>query len=237
MTVARPPVRRKVGVLVAVAFALGLICAMSVRAEQPVGRSKHGRPEVVDDRNHHGHYYPQRGAWVHTLPFGYGPYFYRDRPYYFNGGVWYRSGQRGFVVVDAAIGLNIPTLPPFYTTVLIAGSPYYYADQTYYQRVPGANGYAIVAPPSGALDPSPAPVTGSIAAPAQDGFYLYPKNGQSPEQQAADRFECHARSGSQTSFDPTQPGGGVSAAEYGPKSTQYTRAMTACLDARGYSVK
>ena len=57
------------------------------------------------------------------------------------------------------------------------------------------------------------------------------------EQQAADQYECHNWSKSQTGFDPTQPGGGVAQNDTGARRDQYQRAMTACLEARGYSVK
>jgi hypothetical protein len=64
---------------------------------------------------------------------------------------------------------------------------------------------------------------------------IYPKNGQSKEQQAADQFECHNWAKGQTGFDPTQPGGGA-----GPNADaargNYDRAMSACLQGRGYQV-
>ncbi len=41
----------------------------------------------------------------------------------------------------------------------------------------------------------------------------------------------------QTGFDPTQPGGGVAPDQNGARRQQYQRAMTACLEARGYSVQ
>jgi hypothetical protein len=222
---------------ISILFALGLIAATRAHAEPNDRKPEPRRGEVIDDRYHHGHYYPRRGTRVHALPHGYRPYYFRGRPYYFHGGVWYAPGPRGFVVVGAPIGLNLSALPPYYTTVWFNGTPYYYADDTYYQWAPRTNDYAIVVPPVGATSPEPVPPTTSLAAPARDGFYLYPKNGQTPEQQAADRFECHTWSKDQTGFDPTQQGGGVSPTENGSKSTQYTRAMTACLEARGYSVK
>ena len=56
-------------------------------------------------------------------------------------------------------------------------------------------------------------------------------------QQSADRFECHSWARSQTGFDPTQPGGAVPGNQTGASRDQYQRAITACLEARGYSVK
>lgn len=72
-------------------------------------------------------------------------------------------------------------------------------------------------------------------APAE-GLYIYAKNGQSPKQQATDRYECHSWASEQTGFDSTRPGGGVANSEYASRRDAYQRAMTACLDARGYSV-
>ncbi|MGB6308366.1 MAG: outer membrane beta-barrel protein [Steroidobacteraceae bacterium] len=92
--------------------------------------------------------------------------------------------------------------------------------------------------------PSPAPTQGS-AAPAQGapavaaagGFYIYPRNGQSEQQQSTDRYACHTWAHQQTGFDPTVSGGGVAPNEEAAKRSEYGRAMTACLDARGYSVR
>jgi hypothetical protein len=36
-------------------------------------------------------------------------------------------------------------------------------------------------------------------------LFIYPDQGQSPEQQARDRQECHVWAVQQTNFDPTQP--------------------------------
>lgn len=42
-------------------------------------------------------------------------------------------------------------------------------------------------------------------AEAQDSLYIYPKNGQSDEQQKKDRYECHMWAVKQTGYDPTMP--------------------------------
>jgi hypothetical protein len=68
-------------------------------------------------------------------------------------------------------------------------------------------------------------------------MFIYPKNGQSEEQQSTDKFECHQWSKQQSGFDPTQSGGGVSPDQNGNAHNAYNRAMTACLEGRGYSVK
>lgn len=190
-----------------------------------------GRLEVLDDRYHHGHYYVPRGTVVHELPAGYRPYWFHGSHFYLVGGVWYAPGPQGFVVTRPPAGLVVTVLPSFSTTVWIAGVPYYYANDVYYRWAPEQNGYVVVDPPAGADQPGPAPTA------AGEDFYLYPKNGQSPEQQSADRYECHSWSRNQTGFDPTQLNGGVPPEQTSARREQYRRAMTACLEARGYSVK
>lgn len=191
------------------------------------------RGQVLDNRYNHGHFYPPRGAVVRNLPPGYRPYFYGGSRFYFDAGIWYAPGPYGFVVTRPPIGLPVAVLPPFYTTVWFGGVPYYYADEVYYQWRPDLNEYAIAAPPPDADQPSQPP-----SQQAADDFYIYPRSGQTPEQQSADRYECHSWAKTQTGFDPTQPVGGVSPGA-SPNATrdQYRRAITACLEARGYSVR
>jgi hypothetical protein len=59
----------------------------------------------------------------------------------------------------------------------------------------------------------------------------------STEQQSRDRYECHRWAVSQTGFDPTQSQGGVSESQVGTKRSDYMRAITACLEGRGYTVR
>lgn len=190
-----------------------------------------GHREVLDDRYHHGHFYPQRGAIVRVLPAGYRPYWFHGVRYYFVGGIWYAPAPGGFVVVQPPAGVVVSVLPPYYTTVWLGGMPYYYADDIYYRWDPIVNGYEVVEPPPDADRPGTAP-----SAPTEN-FYIYPKSGQSPQQQAADRYECHSWATQQTGFDPTQAGGSVPPPERNAKRAQYRRAMAACLEGRGYSVE
>src|SRR5689334_1312604 len=202
------------------------------------GRNE-GRPGYVyDQRYGHNHYYPPSGYAVRALPRGYVTVNYRGGPYYYNGGVWYRHGGAGFVVVRPAFGLFVPVLPAFYTTLWWGGVPYYYADDVYYRYRPG-RGYEVVEAPGG--EPSTTQPAGANAAPgpssAPTDLFIYPKNGQSEEQQSKDRYECHSWATSQSGFDPTQPLGGVDQSQAASKRADYQRAQTACLEARGYSVK
>ena len=71
---------------------------------------------------------------------------------------------------------------------------------------------------------------------------VYPKNGQSQDQQGKDKFECHRWAAEQSGFDPSlgspAAGGGGTAMTSNPgKRSDYFRAQAACLEGRGYSVK
>jgi hypothetical protein len=182
---------------------------------------------VLDSRYNHGRYYPPVGTVRPSLPAEYRPYYRGGRPYYFNGGIWYAPQASGFVVVRPPVGLVINVLPPYYSTVWFGGVPYYYADNVYYAAQPGQDGYAVVDPPDNSDAPSAPP------DPPQADLIVYPKNGQSKEQQAADQYECHNWAKGQTGFDPTQVGDPGSSAV---NRSNYSRAMSACLQARGYQV-
>jgi hypothetical protein len=188
----------------------------------------------MDGRYAHNRYYPDRGSYIRGLPGR--PYVF-DRPggrFYYSGGVWYRPYGASFVVVGAPIGLFVPVLPPFYTTLWVGGVPYYYANDTYYMWSQANNGYEVVDPPNdqGASPDAPQP-----PPPQGDNLFIYPQQGQSAEQQASDQYECHKWSSSQTGFDPTQAGGGVPADQLGARRADYQRAMIACLQGRGYSAR
>jgi len=194
-----------------------------------------GRGQVLDGRYNHGHYYPAFGASVRVLPEGYRPVYFHGSPYYFSAGVWYGPGPGGFVVVRPPIGVTIAVLPPYYSTVWFGGVPYYYADNVYYTWDPTQNGYAVAAPPEGADQPAAAPAD-AAPAPAQQDLIVYPKNGQSADQQAADKYECYNWARGQSGFDPTQPDGGVAGGNPDQARSNYYRADSACLSGRGYQV-
>jgi hypothetical protein len=189
-----------------------------------------GRGQVLDSRYNHGRYYPPMGTIRPSLPEGYRPYYRGGNRYYFSGGSWYAPRGPGFVVIAPPPGLVISVLPPYYSTVWFGGVPYYYADNVYYTQQPDQSGYAVVDPPDNADAPSSPPQDGP-----QDDLMIYPKNGQTKEQQAADQFECHNWAKGQTGFDPTQPGGGTSGNADAARNN-YNRAMSACLQGRGYQV-
>jgi hypothetical protein len=92
----------------------------------------------------------------------------------------------------------------------------------------------LLAAPLSALGQTSAPAS---AASFADGLSITPQNGQTAPQQVTDRTACEAWSKGQTGFDITQPTGGVFSGDYTARREQFNRAMTACLEARGYAVR
>lgn len=147
---------------------------------------------------------------------------------YYHGYYWprahYRQGYVRFVTV----------LPAYYSTFWFAGVPYYYWNDIYYTWSPSEYGYVATDPPPVVDDDSSDSGSAQPESSDSSSLYIYPRNGQSEEQTATDRYECHQWAAGQTGFDPTR-GADQSAGSTGPDD--YRRAMIACLDARGYSAR
>lgn len=175
----------------------------------------------------------------HSPGFGHRPsprFWYGNRPFFgWNGGYWrgvywprayYRPGFVGFVTL----------LPPVYSTFWYGGVSYYYANDLYYTWNPDRYGYVVSNPPPVADDTSgtysTAPDADDQGSSGSGDLYVYPRNGQSEEQTAQDRYECHQWAVNQTGFDPTL---GQEQASSAGTSEDYHRAIIACLDGRGYS--
>jgi hypothetical protein len=114
------------------------------------------------------------------------------------------------------------------TAVLAA--PYYYAP--YYSPYYASPTVVIQEQPPVYFQPAP-----SVTPPSTERIFVYPRQGQSEELQAKDRYECHSWAVSQTHYDPTQPASGMPAAQLNQMRADYQRAMGACLDGRGYTMK
>ncbi|MEJ1963117.1 MAG: DUF6515 family protein [Gammaproteobacteria bacterium] len=218
--------------MLALVFAAALAASIPAHAQNREGRGFGGGAQMhLDNRFSHNQYYHDRGYSVPGVPRGAYEIHHGGGSYLYHGGEWY--GRRGgvSVVIGAPIGAFVPVLPPYYSTVWWGGVPYYYADDAYYTWDAGESQYQVVDPPTGIES------GGTTAAPQTDTVFIYPKNGQSEEQQATDRYECHRFAVRQSGYDPTVSGGGVQADEATNKRSDYMRAQAACLDARGYSVK
>ena len=128
-------------------------------------------------------------------------------------------------MVSAPIGAYVQTLPLGYIAFTIGLSTFYFVNDTYFIWDGNRQGYYVVEKPEGAEQAIDNATTGRM--------YIYPKHEQNEEQQSKDRYECHRWAVSETDIDPT-----LDEEEPDPKSRgNYFRAMTACLEGRGYSVK
>jgi len=192
----------------------------------PIARPPAGY--VLDKRHSHNQYYPPQGQTIKKLPSGHRDVEYRGSHYHYYRGVWYRPSNGVYIVTRPPLGLTIRFLPPFYTVIWVGAIPYYYAAGVYYAWYPEFGYYRVVEAPRDSEIRDQGPM---------DDIYFYPRNGQSAEQQAQDRYECHRWAMDQTRFDPTAPGGNVPVSQYNGKRSDYRRAMKACLEARSYSVQ
>lgn len=286
--------------------------------EQPEPYHKHH-----DTRHGHDHSYPDRGAIVRDLPRGTIGVNYADVSYRYHDGIWLEPRGPVFIVVAPPIGVVVPTLPTFSTTLAHGGETYLYANDTYYRPRPDLGGYEVVNEPAEALSPTgpdapvggqlpgaapatpaaasklatpsatiatgiPIPVPGSAATPSVSAqpatvstvaqaaafpqppsagatttsiaaapvpvtlptapasaspsappnvpkVFLYPKNGQTSDQQARDRDECYRFAVAQSGFDPTRSTGAASTSPGNELQSDYERAQSACFDALGYA--
>jgi len=131
---------------------------------------------------------------------------------------WY-GGYYPYIWSGPGPGMYFASFPYYYSPY--GYGPYYYTGYTYPTWGPAVS----QAPPTSAIKQS--------FGQAPSELMVYPKNGQSTYQQAKDRYECYRWAVSQLGYDPTTAG-----SESAPRDlTDYNRAQTACLTARGYSVK
>jgi len=212
-----------------------LVCAPALGQDR--GHFGQGNPRGGDAHMHmdgrfsNNHYYHDHGYQVHGRPPGGYEIHHGGNAYWYDRNHWYRRNGGLSIVIGAPIGAFVPLLPSYYSTVWWGGVPYYYSNDTYYTWNGQQDEYEVVDPPPG-IDSA-----GATEAPASDQIFVYPRNGQSADQQARDRYECHRSAVDQTGYDPTMSGGGVPTELQAGKRSDYLRAQASCLDARGYSVR
>jgi hypothetical protein len=192
-----------------------LILTLSILLINPFYSEAQGGHGAGHSGGHGAGHSGGHGGYYGGGPGGYHGGWYGGYPGWYYGGWWFPWA------------VTIAVLPPYYQTIWLGGYPYYYADRTYYAPTT-TGGYMVVSPPQGENNqPS------SKNQPSMQ-LFIYPRNGQSEKQQANDRYKCHRWAVGQTNYDPTQPPGGSPSVQ---KGSDYNRAMTACLDARGYTAK
>ena len=173
----------------------------------------------------HRHYIPH-GYRLRHLPHGYVRILIGGFPYFYFSGVFYRHYHDGYIVVGAPIGAVVYDLPIGFIAFTLGAFTYYYVNDTYYLWDDDEEAYVVVRKPDGADD--------AIAAATDERLYVYPNLGQSQEQQSRDRYECHRWAVHETGVDPSLWD------EYeitAVDRNNYKRAISACLEGRGYTVK
>jgi hypothetical protein len=190
------------------------------------GHGYSGGAHTIASAQHFAPGYHGAVGGVHGA-YGYGGY---GRGGYSSGAYWRGGYWRGGFWPRAYYGLGfawfLPILPLAYATYWWDGIPYYYANDVYYTWSPAYEGYVATDPPpvaetaaSEGASPEGQGVTGVGAQ-----VFMYPKNGQSAEQQSTDRRECQDWAAHQAGTD-------------GSHGDDYRRAMLACVEGRGYSAK
>ncbi|HTQ35410.1 MAG TPA: DUF6515 family protein [Steroidobacteraceae bacterium] len=185
----------------------------------------HGNSRDYDDRNR-GNYRsgPRPPHVVDHLPSNRHDYVWRGNHYYFSGGHWYQPYGSTFISIDIPFGLFVTTLPGYYTSFWYGGTRYFYSDHTYFVYDPDEQGYLVTHSPYGDDDEE------YNDSSQGDDLYVYPAKGQSEQQQADDRYECHRWAADQSHYDP------LNDAYDANKNAAYRRAVIACLTGRGYTV-
>jgi hypothetical protein len=187
---------------------------------------------------YHGGYAGGHAAYARPGGYGgYGGWHGYSTGAYWGGGYWH-GGFWPRAYYGYGFSWFLPILPLAYATYWYGGIPYYYANDVYYTWNPSYEGYVATDPPPIA-DPNGAAAGGSAdgaapsatpaAAPVDAGgggaqIFMYPKNGQSPEQQAKDKAECQQWASQQ-------------AGQVAQNGSDYQRAMAACVEGRGYSAR
>lgn len=206
----------RIAVMSLLAVSAGLAGARERGPGPGPGPGMQGRM-VLDSRYHHDHYYPAPGFVSPSLPRGSVSIGFGADSYFFHGGVWYRPYGPRYRVILPPVGIIVPVLPASYVSLRIGGAPYYYANGVYYANVVG--GYRVVEAPADAAEAQPA----APPAPPRPDPIIYPRSGQSAAQTEADRQECNR-------WATTQPASMNDA-------SVFNRAVEACMDGRGYSMR
>jgi Family of unknown function (DUF6515) len=142
--------RRMGGPTVALIVTAMLAGAAGIASAQD-RRDDRDRPRAYEQRREARPRMPARGTVIRVLPREYTRVVVRGVPYLFWGGVFYRSGPTGYVVVAAPFGAVVGVLPAGYVAVRLGPARYFYYGGVFYQ--PYGPQYTVVTPPMGAEVP------------------------------------------------------------------------------------
>jgi hypothetical protein len=171
---------------------------------------------------------PPVGIIVPFLPPFYTRVWVGPYPYYYANDVYYVSSPQGYTVVEQPQGTIAMAPPP---GMLVP------PDNAVTELGPVDNGVQQMAPvptvgaasPTTTLPPTLATPPSTAAQAGGNRLFIYPRQGQNVDQQNRDRRECNSWAVSQSGRDPANSGGQM--------APDYQRALGACLDGRGYTMK
>jgi len=147
--------------------------------------------------------------------------------YSYYDGMFFRPLRPGYVVVSAPIGVHVRTLPRGYLSFAIGPRSYFYVNSTFFLWDDVSRDYVVVEEPVEAAKHLEAAQAGTDSP----SLFVYPNQGQDQALTQRDRYDCHLWAADQSGYDPT----------YSDQDTSlrndYRRAMTACLEGRGYTVR
>lgn len=179
-------------------------------------------------RIHYGHRHPY-GHRVHILPHGFFSFSIGGLIYYYASGNYYRDYGGYYTVITPPIGALIPVPPPGYRIIYIDSHQYYLSGGVYYVWDEVQRGYRVVPSPEVVHESSeefPETLESSL------NLFAYPNAGQSENEQTNDRYDCHLWAVGETDIDPS-----LDPSASALDRSDYKRAITACLEARDYTVK
>ncbi|MEO8007221.1 MAG: DUF6515 family protein [Betaproteobacteria bacterium] len=170
---------------------------------------------------------PPIGIIVPFLPPFYTRVWVGPYPYYYANDSYYASTPQGYAVVAPPPGTIAMTPPPG-----MAVPP----DNAITELGPVDNGVQQMPPaqPVAAAPPTMTPSVPAVPGPTVgqntgNQLFIYPRQGQNANQQNRDRTECNDWAIGQTGRNPANSGGQM--------DPDFQRALGACLDGRGYTVK
>ncbi len=210
-----------------------LVCLLALTlAAAPAANAERGNRDERAARSAHGgpQHRPgwQPGQYRRELPREHRVVTLRRAPYYYGRGVYWRPRGRDYVLLSPPIGVWVPFLPYAWASFSIGPRRYFRAYDDYYLWEPRRREYEVVRKPTGA-DEALREATRRAAESTE--VFAYPAKGQSAATADRDRYECHLWAERESGFDPSEPG------DRSDSIPDYRRALTACLEGRGYSVK
>jgi hypothetical protein len=163
------------------------------------------------------------------LPHGFFSFSIGGLIYYYASGNYYRDYGGYYAVITPPIGAVISVPPPGYRIIYIDSHQYYLSGGVYYVWDNVRRGYRVV-PPLVVINES----SEEFQEPLESALnlFFYPNAGQGENEQTNDRYDCHLWAVGETDFDPSLE---QSSSEL--ERSEYKRAITACLEARDYTVK